>query len=378
MSEIISLAPYRMKRVVVNRQNVEKICTEAVGILKKSGTVVYPTETCYGIAVDATNQEAVDRLKEYKQFRGQKPFSIAVSSREMASEYVEINEIADNIYNNYLPGPITVVSRSKGKVAKGVESDWGTVGVRIPDHEIPIRIIEKFGKPITATSGNVSYKSLPYSIESLLKNTPKKSQEYIDLIIDAGELAKNVPSTVLDTTMNSLEVLREGKIEFEDAIKRSKLYVQKKTKSPEETIALGKKIAGHFIDKHTNGSLVFALSGELGAGKTQFSKGIGEHLKVEDIINSPTYTIINEYKYSDSGNERILAHMDTWRITDAQEFNRSGLSEYLEKSDVVIIEWADKFYNEIEKLVRETGGRVVKVNFEYLSQTERKISVYES
>lgn len=367
-----------MERIKVEKENSEQIVESALEVLANGGIVILPTETCYGAAVDATNQQAVDKLKQYKQFRGQKPLSMAVTSKEMASEYVQINEIAENIYDNYLPGPITVVSKSKGKVAKGVESDWGTVGVRIPAYELYVKIVQAYGKPITATSANVSYKSIPYSIESLLKTTPKKSQKYLDLIVDAGELPKNVPSTVLDTTMNSLEILREGKIEFEDAIKKSKLFIEKETKSTDETIGFGKEIASHFIDKHTNGSLVFALSGELGAGKTQFSKGIGEYLKVEDVVNSPTYTIINEYKYSEGGNERILAHMDTWRITDLEEFRRSGLDEYLEKSDIVIIEWADKFYNEIEKLVKENGGVVVKVNFAYLSQNSRKISVYES
>jgi L-threonylcarbamoyladenylate synthase len=362
----------------LNKGNVEEIVSKAVEVLSKGGTVVYPTETCYGIAVDATSQEAVDKLKEYKQFRGQKPFSIAVTSMEMASEFVLINEIAENIYKNYLPGPITVVSKSRGNVPNGVESDWGTVGIRIPAHDIPIKIVERFGKPITATSANVSYKSLPYSIENLLKNTPKKSLKYLDLIIDAGELPKNVPSTVLDTTMNSLEVLREGKIEFEDAVKKSKLYRQVVTKTPDETVEFAKKIAEFFTDRHLNGSLVFALSGELGAGKTQFSKGIGEFLKVEDVVNSPTYTIINEYKYSEGNEERVLAHMDTWRITDLNEFRRSGLQEYLENFGIIVIEWADKYFNEIEKMVKQNGGEVVKINFEYLSPTERKISVYES
>jgi tRNA threonylcarbamoyladenosine biosynthesis protein TsaE len=123
---------------------------------------------------------------------------------------------------------------------------------------------------------------------------------------------------------------------------------------------------------------VFALSGELGAGKTQFSKGIGEFLKVEDVVNSPTYTIINEYKYSEGNEERVLAHMDTWRITDLNEFRRSGLQEYLENFGIIVIEWADKYFNEIEKMVKQNGGEVVKINFEYLSPTERKISVYES
>ena len=264
-----------MEIVLLDKTNQEAVIANAVEVLKRGGIVIYPTETCYGAAVDATNQEAVDRLKEYKQFRGQKPISIAVHSKEMAQEYAQINEIADNVYENYLPGPITVVSKSRGKVAKGVESDWGTVGVRIPDHNIPIAIVKAFGKPITATSANVSYKSLPYSIEGLLKNTPKKSQEFLDLLIDAGELEKNVPSTVLDTTLNSLQVLRQGKIEFEDAIKKSKLFKEVVTKTPDETVGFAREIAEHFIEQHRNGSLVFALIGELGAVNTPFSECVG-------------------------------------------------------------------------------------------------------
>ncbi len=367
-----------MEIIKLENKNISEVVQKAVEVLKNGGSVIYPTETCYGIGVDATNQKAVDNLYDYKGFRGQKPFSMAVVDREMAEKYVHINEMADNLYKNYLPGPVTVVSEGKGLVAKGVETEYGTVGIRIPDHDLPVAIVKAFEKPMTATSANVSYKPVPYSIEQYLKLTPKKSLKYVDLIIDAGELPKNIPSTVLDTTMNSLQVLREGKLEFEQAIKKSKLYKEAVTNTTDETIKLGEDIARVFIEKHTNGPLVFALSGELGAGKTQFTKGIGNLLKVEDIVNSPTYTIINEYKYIDGTEARTLAHMDTWRIQDNVEFNRSGLQEYLEKSDIVVIEWADKYYNELEKLVKEYGGRIVKINFKYMSQLSRDISVYET
>lgn len=366
-----------MNIVVLNKENIKEVVAQAVEVLKKGGSVIYPTETCYGIGVDATNQEAVDRLYEYKGFRGQKPFSMAVTNRDMAEDYVEINEIADNLYNNYLPGPVTVVSNSLGKVAKGVESSWGTVGIRIPDHNVPIEIVKAYGKPITATSANVSYKPVAYTIESLLKNTPKKSLKYIDLIIDAGQLPKNVPSTILDTTMNSLTVLREGKVEFENAIKKSKLLLEKETYTTDETIELGFQIASELIPVHDNGPLVFALSGELGAGKTQFTKGIGKYLNVMDIVNSPTYTIINEYmKEKDS--TLALVHMDTWRVADSNEFKRSGLQEYLERSEIVAVEWADKYFRELEELVTEFGGKIIKVNFQYLDINSRKISIYQS
>ena len=364
-----------MEIITLTKDNLKEIVPKCVDILGRGGSIIYPTETCYGIAVDATNQKAVDNLYKYKGFRGQKPFSMAVSDIEMAKEYVELNETALNLYKNYLPGPVTVISKSLGRVARGVESPWGTVGIRIPDNNVPIEIIKAFGKPITATSCNISYKPVVYDIQKYLKQTPKKSLEFVDLIIDAGVLPKNVPSTVLDTTLNSLEVLRAGKVEFENAIQRSKLSCEINTKSADETIEFGKKIAKEYIGKHDNGPLVFALSGELGAGKTQFVKGIGEYLNVVDVVNSPTYTIINEY--NDKENHLVLVHMDTWRLEGSAEFSRSGLQEYLENSEIVAIEWADKYLKEIEDFVKGFTGKIVKVNFEYININERKITVYE-
>ena len=75
--------------------------------------------------------------------------------------------------------------------------------------------------------------------------------------------------------------------------------------------------------------------GELGAGKTQFAKGIGDVLNVKDIVNSPTYTIINEYSYIHNGKQRVLAHMDTWRLED-DELEKSGLVEHIENGDIIL------------------------------------------
>lgn len=163
-----------MRIIKVSDLKTEELVSAAVETLKAGGLLVYPTETCYGIGADATNQTAVDRLFAYKARREGKPLSIAVKDKEMARQYVEINEVAENLYDNYLPGPITVVSNSLGNVANGVESEYGTLGIRIPDYELVLKIVEKFGKPVTSTSANISYKDRPYSIGQLLKDTPEK------------------------------------------------------------------------------------------------------------------------------------------------------------------------------------------------------------
>ena len=158
-----------MKIIKVNPKNNQKIITQAIKILNNNGLIIYPTETCYGAGVNATNQKAVDKLLNYKTFRQNKPISIAVANQAMASKYIIPNTSALNLYTKFLPGPLTVISKSRDKkVAKHIESNTKTIGIRIPDYKLTISIIKKFGLPITATSANASYKKTPYSIKDIL------------------------------------------------------------------------------------------------------------------------------------------------------------------------------------------------------------------
>lgn len=356
------------------KQNEQGAIEKAIQILKNGGLIIYPTETCYGLGCDATNPKALAKLLEYKKFRGSKPISIAVSSKEMAKKYVDINEMAENLYKNYLPGPITVISMNKGELVPPVVSAQGAVGVRVPDYPFILKLITQYGKPITATSANMSYKSAPYNIDQLLKDLPQKSQKLLDLILDAGTLPQNPPSTVLDTTMNQLSVLRQGKMEFENALVKNKKILERKTNLTEETIELGKEFADEYLKEDI--PVVVALSGELGAGKTQFTKGIAQSLGVKEIVNSPTYTIINEYPYERDG-KKTLAHMDTWRLEN-DELEKSGLIQHLEHGDIVVIEWADKFYQEISALCDNMNIPMYKIVIKYLSLEERSIEIYEA
>ncbi len=351
--------------------NWKEVIQQAVVVLNNGGLVVYPTETCYGIAADVTNEQALNKLLAYKTFRGSKPISIAVSDKSMAKRYVDLNEMAENIYKNYLPGPITVISVSTGNLKPPVVSKQGSTGVRIPNYRFTLKLIETFGRPITATSANVSYRSHPYSIEQLLKDLPQKSESLIDMYIDDGKLQHNVPSTILDTTMNTLTVLREGKLKFEDAILQSTLLEKRITDTPKETSDMGKEFANEYL-KNLKGSVIVALSGELGSGKTQFTKGVGEGLNVKELVNSPTYTIINEYEYTN----HILAHMDTWRVMDEEDLKRSGLLKHLKEGNIVVIEWADKFYQELENICHKGGIPMYKIIFKYISLEQREVEIY--
>lgn len=354
------------------------VIEKTIKALEDGGLVIYPTETCYGLGVDATNQKAVKKMLLYKSRREGKPISVAVADQQMASKYTEINEIAANLYQNYLPGPITVVTKGLHNLAEGVESEYGTLGIRIPDYTLILELLKQYNKPITSTSANVSYQKRPYSIKELLKDLPVKQKNLIDLIIDAGTLPPNDVSTVIDTTLNTLNVIREGQVEFD---KQGKTVLEACTKSTEETISFGSMTILKFLNTLKDSCIIFALGGELGTGKTQFTKGIAKQLKINRTIKSPTFNLINEYEYKLDTLSGQLVHIDTWRLKDEKELDRLEITNYITPGNVLSIEWADKFFGNIQKFIKSKELNIkpliLKVKLEHLAEKEcfRKITV---
>jgi len=351
-----------MKTINVTKTPKKEVIKAVIKVLNSGGLIIFPTETTYGAGVDATNQEAVDKLLAYKSRREGKPLSIAVPNQKIAAEYVEINEQAQKLYERFLPGPITVISKSLGKVASGVESEFNTLGVRIPDHELILKILKEFGKPITATSANVSGKKRPYQVQDIFNNLSNKQQDLIDLVLDAGGLPKNDPSTVIDTTLSTPTTLRVGKIKISSGESLT-------SKSEDET----KKIAGTLMLKHWNQirekGLVIGLDGVLGAGKTIFTKGVAEFLQISETITSPTYSYIEEYDYKRHGINGKLYHIDLWKIESEEELKRLEMEKLIAPNNVIVIEWWDQGKKYLEKITD------LKILIEEDRQKNRKITI---
>ena len=331
-----------MKTLNITTTPQHEIIETTIKVLNTGGLVIFPTETTYGAGVDATNPEAVNKLLTYKSRREGKPLSIAVPDQKSAAKYVEINDQAQKLYQRFLPGPVTVVSKGLNKVAKGVESEFGTLGVRIPDYPLILNILKAFGKPITATSANASGKKRPYSIQDIMDGLSNKQKELIDLILDAGELPKNEPSTVIDTTLSTPTTLRAGKIKTDQ---KTGLL----SKSEEET----KKIAGTLMLKHWDEvkekGLVIGLDGVLGAGKTIFTKGVAEFLQIKETITSPTCSYIEEYDYERHGVMGKLYHIDLWKIETGEELERLEIEKLIGSNNVVVIEWWEQGKKALKK-----------------------------
>jgi tRNA threonylcarbamoyladenosine biosynthesis protein TsaE len=113
--------------------------------------------------------------------------------------------------------------------------------------------------------------------------------------------------------------------------------------------------------------LVIALSGDLGAGKTQFVKGLARGLGVTARVHSPTFTLVNEY----GGGRLKLFHLDLYRLETAAQILSAGIEEFLSPDGVAVIEWAERLEDGRWKM--EDGKKFVRVNIEIVSETERKI-----
>jgi len=134
---------------------------------------------------------------------------------------------------------------------------------------------------------------------------------------------------------------------------------------PAETEALGEKL-GRAAELGT----VFALSGDLGAGKTQLVKGLARGLGVTARVHSPTFTLVNEY----GGGRLRLFHLDLYRLETRGQMVSAGLEEFLQPDGVTVIEWAEKMVNEEWRMKNEEKPRrMIFVKIEILGGSERKI-----
>lgn len=334
----------------------------AIDVLKSGGLIIYPTETLYGAGVDATNDVAVKKLTAYKNRPLGKPYSIAVTNTDMAEEYGYLNQTSKNLFREFLPGPLTVIIKGKHKLAKGVESEDGKLGIRLPDYKFVRSLVEKFGKPITATSANASYKKRPYKVSDILDNLSQKQKGLIDLVVDAGTLPTREPSTVIDTTFDEPAILRQGEIKLSD--ENEVLSVNE-----ENTQNIAKEIWQKNESYLGKRSIVFALQGEMGSGKTQFTKGLARAMGITELVTSPTFAIENEYK----NGAKKLFHFDAWRLDSSDEIKALGFEDLIKNKSVVSIEWADKIVDIIREFDDEAIVVWIKISFG-TKENERKIN----
>ena len=376
-----------MKIVEIQDNNYQNLIKETAEVIRSGGLVVYPSDTVYILAVDPTNEIGVKKLLAFKNRWTGKAISVAVLDTKMALDYVVLNNNGKNIYSSLLPGPFTIVSQGKHRVAKGIEAENGTLGIRIPDNKFIHDLVKKIRKPITATSANLSGRTPNYSIESLLRPLSKKKKEMIDLIVDAGKLPKNKPSTVIDATESEIKILRRG-----DLIAKNSTSLISKSEKETERIAeflIRRNPPALWASSLKKGGqndkpLVFLLSGDLGCGKTVFSRKIGHLLGVKEKITSPTFVIYNSYETLcptdislKKGDIKTFIHMDLYKITSEKDLEEIKFLDMFTKGTIACIEWPENMGEKyLEKL--KNKAKLISINFEYVDEKTRSISYLDS
>lgn len=183
--------------MAINHTNKQQIIDRAVAALERGGMVVYPADTVYGIAVDATNRDAVRKLDALKDRRLDQKYSYNFADVEMVKKYHDLTENQESILKKYLPGPFTFVLSNE-------------LSVRIPKGSIINEIVAAYGKPTTATSANQTGRPPATSIRSL----DAKIYLAADLLIEYPEFTPQKPSTVVDISADEPKIIRQGELPF--------------------------------------------------------------------------------------------------------------------------------------------------------------------
>lgn len=187
-----------------NTRDIEHI----VDIMGKGGAIIYPTDTVYGIGCDISNPKAVERIIRLKGLKAKEAhFSFICHDLAHIASYAKVSNAAFKLMKKNLPGPFTFILPGLNKVPEHFITKRKTVGIRVPNNNIILEMVNQLGKPILTTSikdrdNVVEYTTNPDQIYEEYKHM-------VDVVIDGG-FGGNIPSTVVDCTTDNFEVIRQG------------------------------------------------------------------------------------------------------------------------------------------------------------------------
>jgi len=191
---------------------------EIAEVVRAGGVIVYPTDTVYGIGGDPFNVATVRRVLEIKR-RGERQMPVLVSGEDKARTVVEVDATALSLMRAFWPGALTIVLKKRAEVPSELTLGRGKLGVRMPNHELALRIIEACGGLLIGTSANISGNPPARSVEELDSRVEKGA----DIVVDGGEATSGIASTVVEVGPSeedrpakviapNVRVLREGTI----------------------------------------------------------------------------------------------------------------------------------------------------------------------
>lgn len=183
----------------------QRFINKAVEVLKNGGVIIYPTDTVYGIGCDIFNKEALEKIFHIKNDSSNKLFSFVCADLKDISKYAKVSDYAYRTMKHLLPGPYTFILPAAKLVPKKLWSKRKTVGIRVPNHPIALKLAQELGNPIISTSttnrkGEVLYD--PFEIRNVFNSQ-------VNLMLASGNI-NGEPSTVIDLSEEVPEVVRVG------------------------------------------------------------------------------------------------------------------------------------------------------------------------
>ncbi|MDG6223050.1 MAG: threonylcarbamoyl-AMP synthase [Candidatus Bathyarchaeota archaeon] len=180
---------------------------KAAQTVKQGGIVAYPTETVYGLGCDPLNSEAVKRVLEIKGNRT-KPFPVLAATLTDVDKIAFMSASGKKLASKFWPGPLTMVFQKKSALSDVVTLGLGSVGLRIPNNNVALSLIQLSGGLLIGSSANLSGENPPKSIQDMSEQLIAK----VDMVLDGGVALEGTPSTVVDLTLGKPKILRAGPI----------------------------------------------------------------------------------------------------------------------------------------------------------------------
>lgn len=192
-------------------ESLQEGVKKAAKVIQSGGVVAFPTESFYGLAVNAADEDAVTSLFLLKKRRSEGPILILIPSTEVVDQYAaHVPERARKLMEQFWPGGLTIVFDGTSNLSPLLTAETGKIGIRLSSHPIATALAGAAGVPITGTSANIS--GQPGCIRA--GEVAKSLGEAVDLILDGGETKGGKGSTILDVTVDPPKVLREGIVEL--------------------------------------------------------------------------------------------------------------------------------------------------------------------
>lgn len=192
-----------MKVVKPNKSGIK----EAAAVLKRGGVIVYPTDTAYGLGGIYNLKKVTSKILKIKKRKDEK-FTIISSSLSQVEKFFKLNSLQKKLAKKYWPGPLSIVVSSK-------------FAARVPKNKIALALARQVGKPLIATSANLTGKQTIYDSKKIIKKFASKknfrlysARQEPDLIIDSGRLKKIKTSTIVKVSNREIKVLRKGSVKL--------------------------------------------------------------------------------------------------------------------------------------------------------------------